>query len=112
MPRRPRRHPGRKARIAGDKWADRFYHPMPKPAPEFLCPIQEAWDALADWAKERAVSEQARTKGGKPPVCPDCEKDVITYPFHAVESYRGVWCRPCGYARDAREREARHAQAG
>jgi hypothetical protein len=95
--------------VAGDSWADRFYYPMPSPPP--VPYLVAAWEGLADWAKEYALAEQARTKGGKPPVCPDCKQDVITYPFHAVESYEGVWCRECHYKRSRRESET-HAQAG
>jgi len=108
MTAKPRKQPGRKAPVASGPWADRFYYPMPNPpVPTYLV---AAWEGLAGWAKEHALAEQARKKGGKPPVCPDCKQQVITYPFHAVESWEGVWCRPCAYARNDRGRQA-HAHA-
>ena len=94
--------------VPGNTWADRFYYPMPTVKPEPADRMRAAWDALPDWCQKYAKSEQARTKGGKPPICPDCDGEVITYPFSAVESYQGVrhtWCR---YP----EKEARSAQAG
>jgi hypothetical protein len=67
--------------------------------------MQEAWDALPFWARKYALAEQERTKGGKPPICPDCGTHIPTYPFNAVESHEGVrhtWCEYPG-------REARSA---
>ncbi len=91
----PGKHPGRKAPVSGDSWADRFYYPMPVVKPEPVDRMRAAWDALPDWCQKYALERQARSYGGQPPVCPDCERAVITYPFAAIESYQGVrhtWC--------------------
>lgn len=96
--------PGRTAPTPGNAWADRFYYPMPAQdwssddsviTDDTADRMREAWDNLADWAKQYALERQEVRMGGHPPICPDCKGSVITYPFAAIESYQGVrhtWC--------------------